>query len=168
MKKTILALLIIIICTTYSFTQERTEQLSEVFISATNYKYLDKVDSKEVAVPVELLERKVATFNLQNADFYQDDYDLYYVSFYIPEGKILAAYDKQGNVIRTAERFKDIELPTQVIKAVEKRFPNWVITQDVYVVNYHEKKGAKKSYKLKLKNGEKVIRVKMNENGIFL
>lgn len=167
MKKLILSLLILGL-TTSSFAQEKTEQLSEVFISATNYKYLDKVDSKEVAVPVELLERKVATFNLQNADFYQDDYDLYYVSFYIPEGKILAAYDKQGNVIRTAERFKDIELPAQVVKAVKKRFPNWAITQDVYIVNYHEKKGAKKSYKLKLKNGEKVIRVKMDENGIFL
>ncbi|MFL1895320.1 nicotinate-nucleotide adenylyltransferase [Aquimarina sp. 2-A2] len=166
MKKFIVSLLILGI--SFPFYSQKVEQLSEVFISATNYKYLDKVSSREVAVPVELLERKVATFNLKDADFYQDDYDLYQVTFYIPEGKILASYDKEGNILRTAERFVDVNLPTKVINAVKERFPNWAISKDIYLVNYHDKKGAKKRYKLKLENQDKVLRVKVDENGDFM
>lgn len=146
-----------------------TEQLSEVTVYATNYKYLNNVETGEVAsVPVQMLERKVAAFNLKDSDFYSDDYDLYQIQFYIPEGKILAAYDKDGNILRTVERFKDITLPMSVRDAVADRFPGWTITKDVYVVNYHEKKGANKTYKLKLENGDETLRVKIDHMGNFL
>ncbi|WP_190811002.1 nicotinate-nucleotide adenylyltransferase [Flagellimonas sp. S3867] len=147
----------------------KTEELSEVIVYATNYKYLNNVDTEEEAsIPVEMLRRKVAAFNVKDSDFYQDDYDLYKINFFIPEGKILAAYDKEGRIIRTAEKFKDINLPNTVKKAVLKRFPGWTITKDVYLVRYHDKKGISKKYKLKLVNGDKVIRTKVDAGGNFL
>lgn len=166
MKKIILSLFVIGL-TIPSFAQ-KTEQLSEVFITATNYKYLSKVDSKAVSVPVDLLERKVATYDLKNSDFYQDEYDLYYISFYIPNGKVLAAYDKDGNVIRTVEKFKGTNLPLPIYESVLIRFPGWAIVKDVYLVNYHHKKGVTKKYKLKLEKGDETIRVKMDEYGKIL
>ncbi|MGB5820745.1 MAG: nicotinate-nucleotide adenylyltransferase [Saonia sp.] len=169
MKKVVLGLLAIGLTLPACGQVIKTEQLSEVIVYATNYKYLNNVNTQEVAsIPVEMLERKVAAFNLKDSEFYQDDYDLYQISFYIPEGKILAAYDSDGKLIRTAERFKDISLPTAVREAVLDRFPQWVITKDVYLVNYHEDKGATKRYKLKLKNGDEIIRVKVDEKGEFL
>jgi hypothetical protein len=156
--------------TTQAFTQViATEQLSEVTVFATNYKYLSNVNTQEVAsVPVDLLQRKVAAFDLKNSDLYQDDYDLYNVTFYIPDGKILAAYDGDGTLIRTAEKFKDINLPTVVKEAVLIRFPGWTITEDIYRVNYHDRKGVNKTFKLKLENGDEVLRVKLDETGTFL
>ncbi|WP_025743263.1 nicotinate-nucleotide adenylyltransferase [Aquimarina pacifica] len=159
---------ILILGLTSSLFTQKTEQLSEVFISAINYKYLSEVDSEEVSVPLELIKRQVATFNLKEADFYQDDYDLYHVTFFIPEGKILAAYDKEGNVIRTAERYKGGNLPAAIYAAIVKRFPGWAISKNIYIVNYNDQAGAAKTYKLKLENGDKTIRVKMNEHGAFL
>ena len=169
MKKVLLGLLIGGL-TTQAFTQViATEQLSEVTVFATNYKYLSNASTEEVAsVPVDLLQRKVAAFDLKNSDLYQDDYDLYNVTFFIPEGKILAAYDGEGKLLRTAEKFKDINLPTVVKEAVLDRFPEWRITQDIYLVNYHDRKGITKKYKLKLENGDEVLRVKLDENGNFL
>ncbi len=169
MKKIVLGLLAFGL-TTQAFSQiVKTENLSEVTVYATNYKYLNDVNTMEVAsVPVQLLERKVASYNIKDSDFYQDDYDLYNITFFIPEGKILAAYDKDGKLIRTAEKFKDINLPTSVKTAVLDRFPEWTITKDVYLVNYKDGKGAKKTYKLKLENGDKVLRVKLNEKGEFI
>ncbi|MFX0557850.1 nicotinate-nucleotide adenylyltransferase [Maribacter sp. CXY002] len=147
----------------------KTEELSEVTVVATNYKYLNDVNSEEVAsLPVELLERKVAGYDVKSSDFYQDDYDLYNITFYIPQGKILAAYDKDGKLIRTAERFKDINLPMAVKKAVLDKYPNWTITKDIYLVNYKDNRGSKKTYKLKLENGDEVIRVKLDETGEFM
>ncbi len=147
----------------------KTEELSEVTVYATNYKYLQNVNSEEVAsVPVEMLERKVAAFNVKDSEYYQDDYDFYEINFFIPEGTILAAYDKDGKLLHTAERFKNVNLPMAVKEAVLERFPNWMITKDIYLVNYKDGRGAKKTYKLKLENGKETLRVKLNEKGEFL
>ena len=52
--------------------------------------------------------------------------------------------------------------------AVIHRFPAWHFAKDVYVVDYYEDRGANKIYKLVLENGDKRIRVKINEKGEFL
>ena len=169
MKKALLILLCLGLSAPTMSQIVKTEQLSEVTVYATNYKYLNNVDSGEVAsIPVSMLEKKVAAFNLKDSDFYSDDYDYYQIQFYIPEGKILAAYDKDGNILRTVERFDDITLPVSVRDAVADRFPGWTITKDVYLVNYHQKKGANKTYKLKLENGDETLRVKIDQMGNFL
>ena len=169
MKKFVLGLLAMGL-TSPAFSQiVKTEKLSEVTVYATNYKYLNDVNTLEVAsVPVELLERKVSAYDVKDSDFYQDDYDFYSINFYIPQGKILAAYDKDGNLLSTAEKFKDINLPQAVKQAVWDKYPKWTITKDVYLVNYKDGRGANKTYKLKLENEDQTIRVKLNEKGEFL
>ncbi len=169
MKKLLLGLFVFGLTTQVYSQITKTEKLSDVTVYATNYKYLNDIASEEPAdINVELLQRKVAAFNIQDSEFYQDDYDLYEVNFFIPEGKILAAYDKDGKLLRTAERFKDVNLPKSVKESVFERFPGWTITRDVYLVNYHDTKGATKKYKLKLVNGDKVMRIKTDEQGNFL
>lgn len=169
MKKLLLGLLCIGLTSPALAQIVKTEELSEVTVYATNYKYLNSMAADEPApVPVEMLQRKVAAFDLENSEYYVDDYDYYQIRFYIPEGKILAAYDKDGRIIRTIERFDDIGLPNSVKMAVLDRFPGWEITKDVYRVNYHEIKGAEKTYKLTLENGDKKIRVKIDDRGNFL
>lgn len=169
MKKVIFGLLTLGLTTQISAQIIKTEELSEVIVMAMNYKYLNDVKTGEVAsIPVEMLERKVAAFDVKNSDFYQDDYDLYNITFFIPEGKILAAYDQEGKLIRTAEKFKNINLPAAVKASILERFPEWTITKDIYLVSYQESKGATKRYKLKLENGDKALRVKLDEMGNFL
>ena len=169
MRKILLGLLTIGLVIPLQSQIIKTEELSEVVVYATNYKYLNSIDTEEEAsIPVELLRRKVAAFDVKGSDFYQDDYEVYNVNFFIPEGKILAAYDKDGKIIRTAEKFKNINLPRPVKEAIWDRFPEWTITKDVYLVRYHEGKDVKKRYKLKLENGDKILRVKVDETGEFL
>ncbi|MDH5415043.1 MAG: nicotinate-nucleotide adenylyltransferase [Flavobacteriaceae bacterium] len=168
MKKLIIGLFILGLMTQGFAQITKVEQLSEVVVVAVNYKYLNQVDSQEAAVPVELLQRKVATYDLKSQDFYDDDFEFYTVSFFIPEGKIVAAYDSNGKILRTIERYKDIALPMDVTMAVAKRFPGWSITKDVYLINYHESKGVNKKYKLTLENGDKRLKVKVDSEGNFM
>ncbi|MBT8182358.1 MAG: nicotinate-nucleotide adenylyltransferase [Eudoraea sp.] len=168
MKKFILSLLVIGLTSQVYSQITKVEELTEVVVTAVNYKYLNQTDNKEAAVPVQMLQRKVAAYDVTTKDYYQDDYDYYTVEFYIPDGKIVAAYDTNGKILRTIEKFDDIKLPTAVSEALLARFPNWTIAKDVYRVTYTDKKGAKKVYKLKLENGEKTMKVKMNEDGEFL
>ena len=167
MKKLIIGLLIFGFAF-QSFAQIKTEKLSEVVISATNYKYLNKVGLTNASISVELLQSKVASFDLKDSEYYSDEYDLYEISFYIPDGHILAAYDKNGNIIRTIERFKDVTLPRVVIESVAKQYPNWTFAKDVYLVNYHKSGKITKKYKITLENGDKRIKIKVDEEGQFM
>ena len=168
MKKLILVLFVLGL-TGQVFSQiTKVEELSEVVVTAVNYKYLNAIDSEEAAIPVKLLERKAAAYNIQESDVYDDEYDYYTVSFFIPDGKIVAAYDAEGKVLRTIEKFKNIKLPLAVSQAVLERFPNWEIISDVYLVHYTDQKGANKVYKLTLKNGDKRMKVKLDETGTYL
>lgn len=141
--------------------------LPEVTVLATNYKYLKNVNGKEVAQPAQLLQHMAASYDIKNSDYYEEVYDTYFISFYLPEGEILAAYDKDGKLIRTAEKYKNVMLPSAVSKAVVARFPNWSIAKDAYLVNYYGENGgqATKKYKLVLQNGSKRLRVQVDENG---
>jgi hypothetical protein len=168
MKKLILSLIIFSL-TFQMYSQIPEEQLPEVVITAVNYKYLNAVDNEDTDINVKMLQEKVAMYDLKSSQLYEDDYDTYYVSFYIPEGKILAAYDKNGKVIRTVEKFKNIKLPMSVRNAITKRFPNWTLEEDVYLVTFHRDNAAtKKQYKVKIQNKDKVVRVKIDDEGDFL
>jgi hypothetical protein len=165
MKKIFFSLLIFGL-TTQVYSQ--ITALPETVISI-NYKYINAVNDQNSAQEVQMLEKEVALYNLKNSELYQDDYDSYYVSFYIPEGKIVAAYNKDGKIIRTIEKFKNTKLPTNVLNSVSQRFPGWDLTKDVYEVIYHNKKGVtKQQYKVTLKNGEKTLKVKLDPEGNYM
>jgi hypothetical protein len=161
--------LFLLVCslTTSGFSQ--IIELDEVIIYPVKYKYLFEVIDQDSDKSVKKLQTKLANFDITKEEYYSDEYDEYQVSFYIPKGYALASYDKDGNLIRTIERYKNVKLPIAVRKALAKRFPNWIVDKDIYKVIYSEKKwNAKKIYKLKLSNGDESIRVKTDEDGTFL
>ncbi len=175
MKKIILGLFFIAITTQFGLTTQTYAQvisdgmLPEIEVYALNYKYLSSIDNAAAPVPVKLLERKVANFDVTELELYRDDYDFYSVSFYIPEGNVVAAYDKQGELLRTIEKYKNITVPKPVAKSVAKRFPGWIIYRDVYKVSFYENSGlTKQEYKLMLENGDKRMKVKIDPKGNFL
>jgi hypothetical protein len=142
--------------------------LPEIFISTMRYKYLSAVDNKELAQPVRLLEHQAASYDVKNSEFYEDDYDGYFISFSLPTGYVLATYDKDGKLLRTAERYKNVILPKAVSQALVKSYPDWSIPKDVYLVTYENETGATKVWKVLLKQGDKRKKVKLNSDGDFV
>lgn len=166
MKK-LVVLLLLLTFSSQLFAQ--VVKLPEIEITAVNYKYLSSVDADDTPMSVKMLQEKVAMYDLKGSDLYNDEYESYNISFYIPEGKILAAYDKDGKLLRTIEKYKDIKLPKNVRMAIAERFPNWNIVSDIYKVNYHYlNEVTKKLYKVRLENGNKKMKVKINEKGDFM
>jgi hypothetical protein len=170
MKKLKLMLIITVLGIGYnvqSFAQE-VKNLPEVIVTAVNYKYLKSIVDKSAGQPVNMLQMRAATYDVKNTEFYEDEYDNYFISFFIPDGEILAVYDQNGKIIRTAEKYKNVALPQDVRTSVVKRFPGWSISKDAYLVTYSAEQGGNKVYKLVLENGDKRLRVKTNEKGEFL
>lgn len=167
MKKVIIGLLVFGFATQLMFSQ--IEKLPEVDITV-NYKYLNSInaETQDVDIRVKALEEKVAFYNIKENELYNDEYETYYVTFYIPQGEIVAAYDKDGKIIRTIERFKNIELPKIVMLSIVEKYPKWHVMGDVYKVYYSDKSGiAKKKYIVNLQKDGKYIKVKINDKGEF-
>ena len=164
MKKLIFGLLVIGL-TSQMFSQ--VIELAEIKIAAVNYKYISAVTSDDMDINVKMLEEKVAFFDLKNAEFYVDEYHTYKVKFYIPNGAILVAYDREGEIIRTIERFKDVKLPVAVRNAVFEKYPGWKLKKDVYRVSYKENI-SDKVYKVIIEKENKILRIKVDEKGRFI
>jgi len=168
MKKLLLGLLAIGLSAQFYAQVINDGMLPEVEVRATNYKYLNSIDNTEAAVSVKLLEDMVAKFDVRSSEFYEDGSDFYKVYFYIPDGTVVAAYDKDGKILYTIEKFNNVALPNNVAASVAERFPGWKVAKDVYKVNYDVNTGSKKQYKIVLENGKKRIRVKVDDDGVFL
>ena len=67
--------------------------------------------------------------------------------------------------MHTAEKYKNVALPSKVAQALVKQYPQWAIPKDVYLVTYQQEKGATKIWKILLINGNNRLRIKVNENG---
>ena len=112
MKQVQLLLISGLFCAGFSLeSMAQIKELPEIVIVARNYKYLRAVDNKEIAQPVKLLERYAAAYDVKKSEYYEDDNNGYFISFYLPQGYILAEYDAEGKLMRTAEKFEDVALP---------------------------------------------------------
>jgi hypothetical protein len=168
MKKLILGLLVLGLTTQIYAQVINDGQLPEIMVHAVNYKYLNSVNSDDLDLAVKKLELEVANFDYKNSEMYHDDYGAYSISFYIPNGKIVAAYDNDGRIVKTIERYSDVAPPKSVRKTVTKHYPGWTITDDIYKVSYHQDKGITQTYKLLLKNGKEKVRIMTDANGKIL
>ena len=174
MKNLIIGLVILGL-TTIGFAQDRSNEfevaLEEVEVLGVNNNYLNAIGYKYAAVPVKLLAQKAASFDLEYSNCLKADYEKqeYYVQFKIPQGEILAVYDKDGEIIRTSEKFKDISLPLAVTNAIVNKYPGWKISNDIYSVTYIKDAELNKIYKLFIEKsniGKRVIMI--DENGKFI
>lgn len=137
-----------------------------VNLQATSYKFIKTVNGKEEAQPVAPLAITSATYDVKTAvNYYEDEYDSYFICFAIPNGLTLAAYDKGGKLIRTAERYEIELLPTSVTEAIAKKYPGWTIAKDVYLITYIKDRDNESKYRLILENGTKRIKLKANDAG---
>ena len=152
-----------------NLVNSQTIELSNTLISI-NYDYLDATDSDHVPIRVKRLEDEIINYKHNElSKLYDDVHEIYEVSFYTPKGKIVAAYNRNGKIIRTNETYNNVKLPLEVMQAISKRFPNWIIIEDVYLIKYHcNKDSLKQQYKVKIKNKDKTIKIRTDEKGIFL
>ena len=165
MKKILFGLFIFGL-TTQMYAQEIA--LAEVEVVA-NYNYLNATNVEMIALPVRNLEAKVLEFNVEKDGLEYENGVSYNVYFSNNDGKIIVAYDTTGKIVKTTEKYKNVRLPLEVLRAIVSNFPNWTIVEDSYHVNYHCDKGiTEKLYKIQLANANKTVDIKTDEKGNFI
>ncbi len=95
-----------------------------------------------------------------------DKYDEFLVTFKSSKGYLEANYDKDGTLVETSQRFKDIVLPLNVRRELYKNNIGWTMVQNKYMASGKSDRIDKEVYKIKLENGKKSLNVKIDPRDI--
>lgn len=140
------------------------EVLPEVEVLGLHFKYLDAINDTDEPMVIKDLHKYVGDFDILESDVYDYKYDAYTFTFKIPQGKILASYDDEGNLMWTVEKFKNVKVPTDVAKMVASKYPGWHFEKTFYTIKYTEKFGANKKYKVIISKDGKKKRLTLDPN----
>ncbi|MBE9489430.1 MAG: hypothetical protein IMY67_03970, partial [Bacteroidetes bacterium] len=140
-------------------------ELETISITNINKSYLDKVQDPTMSVQVKSLENRVSKCDITKSPKYDGRDKPFQAVFKSSKGSIVAMFDKEGKIITTSEKFKNIKLPDPVKIAVFKNHPNWVLLSDTYSVSYHRDKNVRKVYKVQIGNGDLKKKLKIDFSG---
>ncbi|WP_373057503.1 hypothetical protein [Zunongwangia sp. H14] len=181
MKNLILLLTLLMVCT-YGNAQkdQKITQLEEAKVGfapldvkiermgdSYSYKVKEKFTGEFLKNPIGFMN---ANFDIHNfiAEVGDRKYDTYVITFENGNGYLQADFDKEGNLTRTFQKFKDIPLPTAISRAVLRDHKGWTITRNKVVARGTGEYIDKATYRMKLeKDGEKQrIKLDGREEGI--
>jgi hypothetical protein len=88
-------------------------------------------------------------------------YDVYFKSM---KGKVKASYDKDGKMVSTHQRFKNVKLPDDVKLEILRQFRDSQVLKNSHVVTSKNWMIDKEFYKVKIQDGDKVRRLRIDRN----
>lgn len=101
----------------------------------------------------------IGNFILEHED---KDYDSYQITLRSGKGALKADYDKDGNLVRTYQKFKDVVMPLNVRRMVYANYKGWTITENKYIASGNRDLIDKEVYKFKMERGGEKQRVKLD------
>ncbi len=140
-------------------------ELEGVTVSPLNNDYLHKVKNGNTAPRVLELQTKAAKFDITEFHLFNGRAKAYKITFKRPYGKILATFDGTGKITHSYERFKDIASPELVRNFIFSKYPGWTVESNIYVVSYSHDGDVKKTYKVRIGNGDLQKKLKIDADG---
>lgn len=157
--------------TSLGFSQNTNIEMEEVnldgvVISDINFNYLEKVQDIALPASVISMENDASVYNVRGLSDFDGRKDSFRVKFKGTKGSyIIADYDRHGKIIKTSERYKEIALPKNLIKAVLTQYPKSTFLKVAYAVDYEDQKTVKKVYKVQIMNDGKKRNLKIKSGG---
>ena len=171
MKKLLAGLLIICFS---GMVQAQIEVLKETTI---DYRPVSmKLDPGTQSVTIDIPEEYVGEFESDPLGFMKkkfnvnqliqdnedSDYTDYQVFLNTANGYMVATYDEDGDLLSTFQRFKDAQLPNEARQKIMKKSKNARVVEVKHVVITDGWDIQKEFYKVKLQDGDKTKRIRLN------
>jgi len=129
----------------------KKEKVPEVIIEAIDSDF-DGFEAIEfVAIPIEFIEEDVYINNDIETD---EDYETYQITLKGKTSRIVAVFDKEGNLLSTVEHLYNVKPSKKVGNAMAKSFPGWAMTKDSYKMTHFSGKQKKERYKFIIEKGQ--------------
>ena len=128
---------------------------------AFSYKIHEDYDGEFAKDPIAFMIANfdIANFIIQNE---KEDYDSYQITFKSAKGSLKADYDKEGNLVGTFQKFKNVVMPLNVRRMVYANYKGWTVKENKYIASGNSDLVEKELYKLKLERGNEKQRVKLD------
>lgn len=125
------------------------------------YKVHESFAGEFVKDPIAFMK---ANFNIKNfIDTHKEqDYDSYDVTFKSEQGYLSANFDKDGELVKTQQRFKDIPLPLDVRRELYMANKGWTMTENKFIAAGRGEILEKQLYKIKMEKGNLSRKVKLD------
>ena len=158
---------------------------SQIVLKETRLEYSPvsmKVDPITNSVTLKITEARVGEFQKDPLAFIQDKFDIqsfiaenqeyefdgYDVYFKSNKGVVTARYDKEGEMISTYQRFKNVALPDDVKLEILRNYRNSQVLKNHHIVTSRNWMIDKEFYRVKIHDGDKVRRLKIDRNATGL
>lgn len=105
-------------------------------------------------------------FNIQQliAQINEPKYDSYDVSFRSKKGELKVNYDKEGNIVRAFQRFRNVALPQDVAQQLFRENNGWSMVKNVHVAYGRNGNVDEDFYRITMENGKERKKVKLDVN----
>ncbi|MEG9326849.1 hypothetical protein V6B16_02785 [Salinimicrobium catena] len=154
---------------------------SQIVLEETRVDYVPysmKVDPVTNSVTLKIPESYYGEFQEDPLAFIEDnfsidqfireneehDFDSYEVYFKSMKGNVKASYDKDGEMVSTYQRFKNVNLPDDVKLEILRQFRHSRVLKNSHVVTSKNWMIDKEFYKVKIQDGDKVRRLRIDRN----
>ncbi|MCG9972137.1 hypothetical protein [Christiangramia crocea] len=109
-----------------------------------------------------------ANFDIQNfiASYGDRDYDSYNITIRSGQGYLLADFDKEGELVRTYQKFNNIVLPLDMRRELYMAYKGWNMTENKYIASGRGELLEKEMYKIKIENGNRSRNIKLDPRAV--
>ena len=157
----------------FTYAQNVDPDTSSVDNNPNNQKqesssYLRQIQTPLTPKSVSEYQVMAVNYDLGQTYLFDGRDDLFLLAFITQKGQILASYNRIGEVVKTVERFRDIALPSPIVRMGMKNHSGWRVIGTNYYVFYMKDKRPKVIYTLRIADGEKRKKIMMDRDGIIL
>lgn len=131
-----------------------------ISLGDSRYVILEDYSGQFMKNPIGFMKENF-NIHLYIEDMKGEDYDSYRVEFRNRKGSLVANFDDKGTLVSTSQRFKDIPLPLVIRKQLLANYGGWAMTKNLYIASGRGDEINKELYKVTMKNGKNLQRVKI-------
>lgn len=135
----------------------------KVSVNSEGVKFILTDDHKELFLrdPVKFCEQNIDISELiESID--SEDKDRFVVKLRSKKGYIKATYNREGQLLRTFQKFQDKAFPLEMSQKLFHDYNGWTITENNYVANGRGNKVNKEKWRISLRKGSLTKNVNIN------
>lgn len=141
---------------------------SSIHLLFVNPEYLDGVRGNITPNYARFLEGVVATWDATAHPDFDKREAPFQVTFVAPRGIVTVNYDSRGKIRFAKEKFKDVAIPTHLMRSIANKYPGWYAAKNRYKVNYARGGRINKVLLVQLRNMEgKKHSLKITDGGVI-
>lgn len=160
--------LVIILILAFSVSVSNAQEVIELNEAKVGFNPLSKIEGPIKQISIKIAEDVPGEFEKDPIAFVkarfdispylikttEEEFDSYQVTFKSTKGVLIADFDKEGNLVKTTQKFENILLPSELRKQLYKDHKGWAMVKNKFVAKGKMDKIDKAVYRLTIQNGK--------------